>query len=404
MLLFTGKGGAGKTSVAAATAVRAAAHGARVLVTSTDPAHSLADVLDAPLADRPTAVALPSGANVAGQLSGLQIDAQHRLERHWHEVRDYLVSLLAWGGVGEVAAEELLLVPGLDELFALIDLRAQVASGRYDLVVVDCAPTAETLKLLSLPDALRWYAERVFAGPGRLGRTALPITRMLGPTGEVLPLPDGAVVDQVERVHADLAAVHGLLRDRRRASVRLVLTPERLAVAEAQRTATAVALFGYALDAVIVNRLLPASVTDPYLARWRERHAAHLAEVRSGFAPLPVLTLPLADDEPIGVARLATLADELYGTCDERAVLCDRPTLELVAAGDGHRLRLALPFAAGDDVDLHRRGAELTVRVGPVKRTLPLPAALGRETVTGARLVDGWLELRFQRLPATVAP
>jgi arsenite/tail-anchored protein-transporting ATPase len=400
VLLFTGKGGVGKTSVAAATAARAAARGARVLVTSTDPAHSLGDALDAPLGDRATAVPAPTVGG--GALFAQQIDAQLRLERHWREVREYLVTLLSWGGVGEVEAEELLLLPGLDELFALIDLREQVSSGRHDLVVVDCAPTAETLKLLSLPDALRWYAERVFGGRRGFGRATLPLTRVLGPTGAPLPLPGTAVLGQVERVHADLAEVHALLRDPARSSVRLVLAPERLAVAEAQRTATSVSLFGYAIDAVIVNRLLPDRVTDPYLARWRERQAAHLAEVRDGFAPVRVLTAPLAADEPIGVPALTSLADALYGQVDEVAVLTDRPTMELVADAEGHRLRLALPFATGDDVDLHRRGIELTLRVGPVKRTLALPAALARDAVVGARLVDGWLELRFAPVPAAV--
>lgn len=394
MLLFTGKGGVGKTSVAAATAVRAAARGARVLVTSTDPAHSLADALDAPLGDQPTAVPVP---RAVGRLDAQQLDAQDRLERHWGEVRDYLVSLLAWGGVGEVEAEELLLLPGLDELFALLDLRAHVVAGSYDLVVVDCAPTAETLKLLSLPDALRWYADRVFGAGGRLGRAMLPLTRTLGPTGTPLPLPAAGVVDQVARVHEELAAVHALLRDPERTSVRLVVTPERLAVAEARRTATSVSLFGYAIDAVVVNKLLPEAVTDPYLAGWRRRQAEHLAEVRTGFAPTPVLTAPLVADEPIGVAALAPLASEVYGDLDEAASLHDRVPLVIEPVEGGHRLRLALPFATGDDLDLHRRGDELTVRVGAAKRTVTLPAALARSEVAGARLRDGWLELAFAR-------
>jgi arsenite/tail-anchored protein-transporting ATPase len=399
VLLFTGKGGVGKTSVAAATAVRAAARGTRVLVTSTDPAHSLGDALDAPLGDHPTTVPL---AAVGGRLDAQQLDAQERLERHWGTVRDYLVSLLSWGGIGAVEAEELLLLPGTDELFALLDLRAHVGSGRYDLVVVDCAPTAETLKLLSLPESLRWYADRVLGAGGRLGRAMLPLTRTLGPTGAPLPLPASEVVDQVGRVHEELATVHALLRDPARTSVRLVLTPERLAVAEAQRTATSVSLFGYAIDAVVVNKLLPDAVTDPYLAGWRRRQAEQLASVQADFAPLPVLTAPLVPDEPIGVPALAGLADALYDDRDETAFLHDRPPLSLETVdGGGHRLRLALPFATGDDLDLHRRGDELTVRVGGAKRTVSLPAAVSRSEVAGARLRDGWLELSFA--PAATA-
>jgi arsenite/tail-anchored protein-transporting ATPase len=389
VLLFTGKGGVGKTSVAAATAVRAAGRGARVLVTSTDPAHSLADALGSPLGDHPSAVDVDGD----GVLHAQQIDAQQRLERHWREVRDYLVGLLAWGGADEIEAEELVLLPGLDELFALVDLRGQVASGRYDLIVVDCAPTAETLRLLGLPDALRWYADRIL-GPGRrVARVVRPLQRARGAAG--IPVPEDEVFGAVERVHDDLAAVHELLQDPTRASVRLVVNPEKLVVAETQRTATSLSLFGYAIDAVVVNRVLPDAITDPYLERWKERQAAHLTTVRETFAPTPVLTAPLFDDELEGTAGLRTLADAVYGDRDERAVLGDRRPVSIVRDGSDRILRIALPFAARDEVDLHRRGADLHLAVAGVRRTVALPAALQRRAVAGARLRDGHLEVRF---------
>lgn len=387
MLLFTGKGGVGKTTVAAATAVHAARQGRRVLVTSTDPAHSLADALDTPVDDAPTPV--------APGLDGQQIDAQLRLERHWRDVRDYLVSLLAWGGVGELQAEEMVLLPGLEELFALIDLNAQVSSGDYDLVVIDCAPTAETLRLLSLPDALRWYVDRVL-GPGRrLARAMRPLARGAGPGGGALPVPDDQVFATVERVDRELAAVHELLRDGGRSSLRLVVNPERLVIAESQRMATSLSLFGYGVDAVVVNRLLPDVVVDPYLARWKARHAEHLATVEEGFAPTPVLTVPLFDDEPTGIPQLARLAASLYADHDATAVLHDSRPVTVAEQDDGYGLSIRLPFAHKDDLDLHRRGSDLHVRVGGVKRTVPLPAALQRAEVTGARLRDGVLEVRF---------
>lgn len=408
MLLFTGKGGVGKTSVAAATAVRAARRGHRVLVTSTDPAHSLADALDVPLRDGPTPVALPPAATdtgsgrvrSTGRLHGQQIDAQQRLERHWNEVRSYLVDVLAAGGVGDVQAEELVLLPGLDELFALIDLRAQIVSGRYDLVVVDCAPTAETLRLLALPEALRWYVDR-FLGPGRrLARVVRPFTRAAATSG--VPVPDDEVFDAVGRVHADLAAVHRLLQDPDRASVRLVTAAERLVVAETERTATSLALFGYAADAVVVNRLLPETVRDPHLERWKARQAGHLGAIRAAFSPTPVLTAPLLDDELDGVAALGVLGDAVYGERDETAVLAtDRP-LEVRATGDGYRLRIAVPGVGRDGVSLHRRAGELHLKVAGVARTLTLPAALRRLEVRGARVDDGVLEVRFA--PAEVSP
>jgi arsenite/tail-anchored protein-transporting ATPase len=393
VVLFTGKGGVGKTSVAAATAVRAAGRGARVLVTSTDPAHSLADVLDQPLGDHPTPVA-PTTAS-SWTLDAQQIDAQHRLERHWREVRDYLVALLAWGGVGELEAEELLLLPGLDELFALIDLDAHTRSGRYDLIVVDCAPTAETLRLLALPDALTWYVDRVL-GPGRrVARAMRPLTRSLGAAGTPLPLPDDGVFGTVDRVHRDLASVHELLQDPTRATMRLVCTPERVVVAESERLATSLSLFGYGVDAVVVNRVLPDEVRDPYLAAWKDRQSGHLEALQTGFAPTPVLAAPLLPDEPDGIDPLRTLADHVYGDLDESAVLHDVRPVTVEATEGGYRLRVALPFATKDDLELHRRGGELYLKVAGTRRAVPLPAALRRAEVRGAALRDGWLEVRL---------
>ncbi|MEX2549444.1 MAG: ArsA family ATPase [Nitriliruptoraceae bacterium] len=398
-MLFTGKGGVGKTSIAAATAVEAARGGARVLVTSTDAAHSLADAFATPLGDRPTPVELEGGHLLAQQL-----DAQHRLEQHWGRVRDYLAAVLAWGGLGDVAAEELVLFPGLDELFALFDLRRQAATGEHDLIVVDCAPTAETLKLLTLPDALRFYADRVF-GPGRgLSRALAPLTRHLASTGAPPPMPDDEVVDAVEQVHGELTGVHALLTDTARTSVRLVVNPERIVLAEAERTATSLSLFGYGVDAVIVNRVLPGSITDPYLATWRRRHAEHLAAARSAFAPTPVLPVSLMADEVIGIDGLAALGREVYGELDPTAVLHRQRPIVVEEDGDGFVLVVALPFANEDDLNLSRRGDQLQITVAGVRRSVALPAALSRRPVVGARLTAGRLEVRFARAASPAVP
>jgi arsenite/tail-anchored protein-transporting ATPase len=397
VVLFTGKGGVGKTSIAAASAVSAARRGARVLVTSTDAAHSLADAFATPLGDRPVPVAV-DGVEVHAQ----QLDAQHRLERHWGQVHAYLSALLSWGGVGEVVAEELVLLPGLDELFSLFDLRGQVASGTYDLIVVDCAPTAETLKLLSLPDALRFYGDRVL-GPGRaIKRAVAPLARTRGPSGSPLPLPDDGVVDAVTEVHGNLAAVHALLTDPARSTVRLVVNPERLVLAEAERMTTALSLFGYGIDAVIVNRILPAEVDDPYLARWRDRHVEHVATAHRVFAPVPVLEVPLLEDEVVGGAALARLGDLTYGALDPAAVLHRQRPLTVGEEEGRPVLRLALPFATEDDLTLSRAGDALQVTVGSWRRNVALPAALRRRQVAGARLIDGVLEVRFTPEPVGV--
>jgi arsenite/tail-anchored protein-transporting ATPase len=383
VLLFTGKGGVGKTTVAAATAVRAAAREQRVLVTSTDPAHSLADALDVPLGDGPT----PLGPYLSAQ----QIDAQLRLEQHWRHVRDYLVELLSWGGLGDVQAEELALFPGLDEVFSLVDLHAQVTSGRYDVVVVDCAPTAETLRLLALPDALRWYVERVISPSRHVARAVRPVVTRVSS----VPVPQDGVFSAVERIHRDLAAVHAILQDTSSTSVRLVVNPERMVISEALRTATSLSLFGYAVDAVVVNRLLPDDITDPYLARWKQLHSEHLETVRGSFAPTPVLTAPLFGDELVGPDALADLGETIYVTSDESEVLSHRRPIALDRDGDAFRLRIDLPFASKDDLELWRRGHELHVKVNGVKRTVPLPAAIRRHEVAGARLDAGMLDVRF---------
>ncbi len=383
-MLFTGKGGVGKTTVAAATAVAAARSGKRVLVTSTDPAHSLADAFDLPLGDGPTPV--------AERLEAQQIDAQARLEHHWRDVRDYLVELLAFGGVGEVQAEELVLLPGLDEIFSLIDLRKQVESGAYDTIVVDCAPTAETLRLLALPDALRWYVERMLQPGRRMAKAIRPVANKLG----TAPIPEDEVFGAAQRLHDDLAAVHRILQDAQRSTVRLVVNPERMVVAEAVRTATSLSLFGYAVDAVVANRVLPDDVTDPYLAKWKQRHAEHLATIRTSFEPTPVLTAPLFDDELVGVDGLARLAEVVYADVEATAVLHDGTPMKVQRTDEGYLLRIALPFAAKEDVGLHRRRDELHVQVGSTKRTIPLPGALTRCQVAGAKLVDGHLDVRFR--------
>ncbi len=384
VLLLTGKGGVGKTTVAAATAVRAAAAGHRVLVTSTDPAHSLADALDHPLGDDPTPV--------APRLRAQQLDTQARLEQHWGVVREFVVGVLRLGGMGEVQAEELVLLPGLDELVALVELRAQVAAGTHDLVVVDCAPTADTMRLLALPDAVRWYVDRL-VGPGRgLARAVAPVARAVAGT---VPVPDEEVLGVVDRLREDLAATHDLLQDRRRTSIRLVTTPEKLALDETLRLSASLSLFGYAVDAVVVNRLLPAAVADPYLARWKARHAEHLAAAEVAFAPVPVLVSELAPDEPVGLDALAAVGDRCYGALDPVAVLHEQPGTSVVATEHGWVLRLPLPFTSRDEVDLGRRGPDLHVRVGGAHRTVPLPARLRRARVVGAGMRDGVLEVRF---------
>lgn len=383
VLLFTGKGGVGKTSVAAATAARAARAGQRTLVMSTDPAHSLADAFGTDLSSGP--------AQVAERLEAEQIDPSQRLEENWRDIQDYLVSLLAWAGVGEVEAEELSVIPGLEEVFSLIDVRRHVDAGEHDLLVVDCAPTGETLRLLSLPDVLGWYIERIFPVERKVARAVRPVLGRM----TTMPLPEDETMGSIERLYRDLEAVRTILTDGERTSVRLVVNAERMVVAEARRTFTYLHLFGYHVDGVVVNRLLPEEVSDPYFARWKQRQAEHLQTIEEGFDGLPVLTAPLLDDEPVGAAALTGLADHLYNGQAPTDVLANREPMHFEPEDGGYRLGLSLPFVDKDEVDLLRRGDELYVKIGAYTRSIVLPAALRRCEVVSAGFSGDRLQIEF---------
>jgi len=383
ILLFTGKGGVGKTTVAAATALRCADAGLRTIVLSTDPAHSLADAFDVPLDS--TARQIDDG------LWGQQLDATERLEDSWGEVQRYLVALLHWAGADEIEAEELAVVPGLEEIFALADIKDYAESGDWDVVVVDCAPTAETLRLLSLPEILRWYMNRVFPATRSIAGVVRPLLARLGS----VPLAGDDVFSALQRFHERLDGVRALLTDPELASVRLVVNPERMVIAEARRTATYLALFGYAVDAVIANRILPDVITDPWFKAWKEAHAEHLEEIESGFAPVPVLRADLASEELIGLARLRDFADSLYGDLDAAEVLSAGQPLRVEMRDGRHVLSLDLPFADRDDLELGRKDGELLVRVGAHRRAIVLPDSLRRRGVKGATMVADRLEVTF---------
>jgi arsenite-transporting ATPase len=379
-ILYTGKGGVGKTSVAAATARRCAAAGLRTVVLSTDPAHSLSDSLEQELGGEPT----PAGPNLFGQ----EVQAQEEMERHWDSVQGYLGSLLEERGIDRISAEELTVPPGMDELFSLLWIKRHHEEGEFDCVIVDCAPTGETLRLLSFPDVVTWWLERV-----------LPSQRKLAPWARSLfdiPLPGEAVFDDVERLARNLVAMNGILRDRSRTTVRLVMNPDRMVVKEAMRTFTYLNLYGYLTDAVVVNRLLPA---EGYFAAWSEVQREQLETVRSAFEPVPVLTAPYLEREVVGPEMLDRLAGEVFGDRDPSAVLHSELSQQLVTENGRATLRVDVPLAEKGELSLRKIGLEVVVRVGPQKRTIMLPPALSAYSTSGARLEDGTLEISFERAP-----
>src|SRR3954454_3438805 len=296
ILLFTGKGGVGKTTSAAATAVRCADAGLRTLVMSTDPAHSLADAFGVELGTHAT--------QISPGLWGEQLDAQERMEESWGEIQAYLMQVFDWAGVDAIEAEELAVLPGLDEVFSLSDIKTHAASGQWDVLVVDCAPTAETIRFLSLPDILAWYMDRLFPVSRRVNKAVGPVLKRV----TSLPVASDSVFAAGRRFFDRLDGVRELLTDPAITNVRLVVNPERMVIAEARHTYTYLSLFGYRVDAVVANRLLPDTITDPWFKAWKDIHAEHLATIEQGFEPVPVLRAELASEELVGIERLRTFA------------------------------------------------------------------------------------------------
>ena len=383
-ILYTGKGGVGKTSVAAATAVRCAASGRRTLILSTDPAHSLSDSLQAELGSEPTMV--------ASNLDAAEIDAQHELSRHWKGVQDWFGELLMQRGLDRISAEELTVPPGVDELFSLLRLKEHHASGQWDVIVIDCAPTGETLRLLSFPGAARWWLEKIVPLERAIVAAAAPLAR----TVLDIPLPTSEVFNDIQRLSANLIAMDEILRDTAHSTIRLVMAPDRMVIGEAMRTFTYLNLYGYLTDAVVVNKVFPADVGE-YFAGWREHQQEQLELVRSAFDPIPVLEVPYFDREVIGTEMLQLVASELFGDGDDpAAILHDTITQSIETSEHGATLRLAIPFVKKQEIGLKQVGLELIVTAANQRRTIMLPPTLAAYKPVSATYVDGTLEVTFQ--------
>jgi len=294
--------------------------------------------------------------------------------------------------VDRISAEELTVPPGADELFSLLQLKRHYESDAWDVIVVDCAPTGETLRLLSFPDVARWWLERVFPWEKQIMAAAAPLARGVLD----VPLPGRSVIADVRRLVENLLTMHELLRDRENVSLRLVMTPDRMVISEAMRTFTYLNLYGYLTDAVVVNRVFPPEVEGTYFGPWRERQQEHLELVESAFSPVPVLRAPYFEAEVVGPAMLDRLADALFADGDPAAVLHSTLSQELVVGHHSARLRLDLPFAERGDVSLKKIGLELVVRVDGQKRTIMLPPGLADFKPREAKLEEGTLEVRFE--------
>ncbi|HWI60643.1 MAG TPA: ArsA family ATPase, partial [Symbiobacteriaceae bacterium] len=331
VLVYTGKGGVGKTSVAAATAARLAATGRKTLVISTDAAHSLADALDRHLGPEPT--------EIAPNLWGVEVDSLREAEKNWGSIQRWFSNLLQWAQMNEVSADELLVFPGLEELFSLLKIREFAKSGEFDALVVDCAPTGETLRLLSYPATMTWWLEKIFPWKKKAVRIARPVVKM---AVKGLELPSDDVMDAIDLLVRHLAELQGILLDPAITSIRIVLNPEKMVLAESRRSFTYLNLFGFQTDAIIVNRVLPAEVGEGYLSEWRHIQAKYDEEIKQAFQPLPILRVPMMKTEVVGLPMLDLVADAAFGDTDPGAILFEGRVEEVRKEENGFVLDLAV--------------------------------------------------------------
>jgi len=383
IILYTGKGGVGKTSVAAATAMRCAELGYRTIVLSTDAAHSLADSFDLALAAEPK--------EIKPNLWGQEIDVYYQMDKYWSTVQGYLSQVFAWRGLDDVVAEEMTAFPGMEELASLLEIVYHHDSGRYDVIIIDAAPTGETLKLLTFPEVARWWLEKIFP----IQRKAAQLLRPMAQPLLSIPLPSDEIFVAIKDGAQQLARMHELLSDPAKSTIRLVLNPEKMVIKEAQRTYTYLNLYDYPVDLVISNRIIPTDIQDAYFASWKEIQARYGQAVEEAFSPLPIRKIPLFDQEVVGESMLRAMAKAVFGADDPTRIFFQGKGHYIAKDDGGYTLTMPLPLVSKEAVDLTRIQDELVIRIGNFRRNLILPRALVPLPVTEAKLEANELRLRF---------
>jgi len=389
LILYSGKGGVGKTSLSAASAIRAARLGKRTLVVSTDAAHSLADALDVEVGGEPTRI-LPG-------LDAVEIDVNLELASHWGVIHEYLTRFITFRGVEETVAEELAILPGMEELFSLLRVKAFADSRRYDVIVIDCAPTGDTVRMLAVPEVLGFYFDRIFPIQRTVVRTVRPVAKRVTD----MPLPSDDVFGAIKELYGQMERMGPILQDPKRSSIRIVLNPEKMVINESQRLYTYLNLFGFPVDAIVANRVLPEEARSSYFDRWFDIQAGHLATARTAFDPLPFFEAPLFDREMVGTDMLGKFAERVFGTSDPTEVLHSEKPMKIRKKGPGYVLSLRLPFAEKDRIQVWTRGDDLVVQVDNQRRHLVLPRTLAGRCVDGAAFADQWLQVTFGKKEAS---
>lgn len=387
IILMTGKGGVGKTSMAAATGLRCAELGYKTLVLSTDPAHSLADSLDVPLTHDPR--------QVRTNFWAAELDALIELESNWGAVKKYITTVLQAQGLDGIQAEELAILPGMDEIFSLVRVKRHYDEADFDVLIIDSAPTGTALRLLSLPEVSGWYVRKFFRPMQGIAKTLTPIFSPMvkGITG--IPLPNNEVMDAPFEFYEKIEALERILTDNTLTTVRLVTNPEKMVIKESLRAHAYLSLYNVATDMVIANRVIPDHVEDPYFQQWKASQQIYRKEIQDSFSPLPIREIPLYQDELVGFASLERLKVDLYGELDPSQVLYTEQTLKVIQEKGAYRLDLYLPGIPKSEVQLTKTGDELNIRIGNHRRNLVLPQSLAALQPSGAKMENDYLQIRF---------
>jgi len=359
---------------------------------STDAAHSLSDSLDTDLSGGEPVAVCPN-------LWAQETEMARTMRVHWETIREWVASLLAWRGIDEIVADELAIFPGMEELANLLYITSYYEQGFYDNLIVDCAPTGETLRLLSLPEILKWWMEKVFP----IGRAAVGVLRPVVRPLLGMPMPSEKVFEAEKSLFDQLSRMHRILSNPEVSSVRLVANAERMVVREAQRAFTYLNLYGYFTDVVVCNRLIPQDVGDQFFDSWKRTQSKHLATLEEAFSPIPILGVPLFDDEVVGISRLKKMGEAMFGDRDPSQIFFHGKAQEITQEDGMYVLSLVLPFTQKSDISVNRKGDELSIRVGRYLRNIILPRTLVELPIKGARFQDDMLQVRFDRKPAVPA-
>ena len=387
VILMTGKGGVGKTSVAAATGLRCAELGYRTLVLSTDPAHSLADSFDLELGHE--------AQQIRPNLWGAELDALMELEGNWGAVKRYITQVLQARGLDGIQAEELAILPGMDEIFGLVRMKRHYDEGEFDVLIIDSAPTGTALRLLSLPEVGGWYMRRFYKPFQNISVALRPLVEPFFRPIAGFSLPNKEVMDAPYEFYEQIEALEKVLTDNTQTSVRLVTNPEKMVIKESLRAHAYLSLYNVATDMVVANRIIPDSVSDPFFQRWKDQQTKYKQEIHDNFHPLPVKEVPLYSEEMCGMEALERLKETLYGEEDPAQVYYEETTLRVVQAEGSYSLEVYLPGIPKDQVELSKTADELNIRIGNHRRNLVLPQALAALEPSGAKMEDDYLKISF---------